>query len=127
MKIGKIVGNNTYKRKKKEIAIGNSRIDAIDKVNSEYSIIEIKKSKKMLKPEIWQLKYYLYISNSYKKKGFLYFSDSRDSLPVNLNDNDIIIINRILDEIVKIINGEIPKIIGKPYCKSCSYYQFCYG
>ena len=127
VKIGKEIDRDTYKRKKKGVEVGNSRIDALEKNNSRYSIIEIKKSKKMMVPEIWQLKYYLYISGTKNRKGLIYFSESRESRIIELREKDEEIIGRVIIAVNKILNGSIPKSLRKPYCKSCAYYLFCFG
>ncbi len=127
VELGKVIHENSYAREKKEVSIGPIKIDFI---GSDGVVREIKKSAKMEKAHIWQLKYYLYYL---KKKGVenvtgeLVYPKTRQKTKVELNDRDLSKIEQILKEIRDIIGQEaIPPVIDKPRCKSCSYYELCY-
>lgn len=127
VELGKVIHENSYAREKKEVSIGPIKIDFI---GSDGIVREIKKSSKMEKAHVWQLKYYLY----YLKKqgvenltGELVYPKTRQKTKVELNENDLNKMEKILKEIRSIIGQEaIPPVIDKPLCKSCSYYDLCY-
>ena len=127
--IGKELHNELNKSKNTEIELDGIKID---KLTDDY-IIEIKKSDSNLKASIMQLKYYLYILNSYniKKDGKLKIIEkdktTRDikfkyDKKVEQEVKDTII------EIKKIINNSTIPSINKDIkkCKKCSYYEFCW-
>lgn len=129
--IGKEIGENTYHRrakKWKELNLGNAKIDYYDtKTNT---VREIKKSDKLENSHIAQVQYYLYllrqrgISNC---KGIIEYPKLRKTTDVNLIDNDITTIRTQIEDIQTIIDTKnCPPLEKKRYCKSCSYYNFCF-
>jgi len=60
LEIGRLIGENAYKREKKEITVGNMKIDLIRKNNGETIIGEIKKSSRFENSARMQLAFYLY-------------------------------------------------------------------
>lgn len=127
VEIGKIIHESSYLRKKKEINLEGIKVDIIE---AKKGIIhEIKKSKKLEDAHIWQLKYYLY----YFKKlgieliGIIDYPKIRRREKLILSEEDIIAIENILKDINNLVKYDIaPPPINKPYCKKCSYYEFCY-
>ncbi len=127
VKIGKIIHENSYSRKKKEINLEGIKIDMLE---AKKGIIhEVKKSKSLDEAHIWQLKYYLYYLSKLgiEIEGIIDYPKIRRREKISLNKEDILEINNILKGIEDIITAEtIPLPINKPYCKKCSYYEFCY-
>ncbi|MCX7589778.1 MAG: CRISPR-associated protein Cas4 [Patescibacteria group bacterium] len=127
VEIGKLIHDNSYKRKKKEINLDGIKIDLIE---AKKGIIhEIKKSKALEESHIWQLKYYLY----YFKKlginldGIIDYPKLRKREHVILKEEDANKIEDILNNIKNIISEKkLPPTINKKYCKKCSYYELCY-
>ncbi len=127
VEIGKLIHENSYSRKRKEINLEGIKIDLLE---AKRGIIhEVKKSKSLEKSHLWQLKYYLYY---FKKlgidiEGIIDYPKLRRRERIKLNDNDVIEIENKLQEIKKVVAlNSIPSVIQKPYCKKCSYYEFCY-
>ncbi|MFW6015962.1 MAG: CRISPR-associated protein Cas4, partial [bacterium] len=58
VKIGKLIDETSYSREKKNILIDNINVDFL---NQWKVIHEVKKSRKIEKASIWQIKYYIYI------------------------------------------------------------------
>ncbi|POO85233.1 CRISPR-associated protein Cas4 [Clostridium sp. 3-3] len=124
---GKTVHENSYMREKnKEVEIdGNIKMDIMDK---EY-IREVKISSKMEKSDRKQLMYYLYYLNQFgiKRKGKINYVTERRIEEIELMEDDK---GEIEDTLVKIKEIEEltspSKVINKPFCKKCSYYEFCY-
>ena len=126
VELGKITHEKSFTREDKEVQIGPIKIDFID---SKGVIHEVKKSPKMEKAHIWQLKYYLY----YLKKqgienitGELNYPILRQKEVVYLEETDIEYIEKLLYDILNVVQGEIPEAINKGRCKSCSYFELCY-
>ncbi len=127
VEIGKMIHENSYAREKKEIAIGPIKIDFI---GSDGVVREIKKSAKMEKAHIWQLKYYLYYLKLKGVEGIsgeLVYPKMRQKNKVSLTEEDEKKLDKILADIQSLISQEeIPPVINKGICKSCSYYELCY-
>jgi len=127
VEIGKIIHENSYSRKRKEINFDGIKIDLLE---AKIGVIhEVKKSKALEESHLWQLKYYLYY---FKKlginiEGIIDYPKLRRREKINLTESDITEIENKLNEIKKIIFlNSMPDVINKPYCKKCSYYEFCY-
>jgi CRISPR-associated exonuclease Cas4 len=127
VEIGKMLHEYSYSRKKKEINLEGIKIDFIDTTNG--IIHEIKKSKKLDESHHWQIKYYLFY---FKKlginvKGMIDYPKLKRREYINLTNEDEEKLKVMLEKIKIIINNnQIPGLIKKPYCKKCSYYDFCY-
>jgi CRISPR-associated exonuclease Cas4 len=126
VEIGKHIHETTFTRENKEIQIGPIKIDFID---NDGVIHEIKKSPKMEKAHVWQLKYYIY----YLKKngidnitGVLHYPTLKQKETIYLDDNDVVAIENLLDDILCVTRGDIPGTINKSRCNMCSYYELCY-
>lgn len=128
---GKLIGENSYSYisdKYKEIEIEGSKIDRFDAKNK--IIYEVKKSNKKEDSHIAQLKYYMYLlqKNGIEiKKAVLEYPKLRETNEININEVDNNEIENWLNEIQNIIKKEeCPPKINKKFCKSCSYFDFCY-
>ncbi|NLL02567.1 MAG: CRISPR-associated protein Cas4 [Mollicutes bacterium] len=128
VKIGKALDEESYSRENKHINIDN--VINIDFIKSTKVIHEIKKSKKIEEASILQVKYYLYYLISkgvYGIKGKIDYPLLKQSLNVEINEEDFIEIEKILGEINCIINKNIPpKLEKKKICRNCAYYDLCY-
>jgi len=127
--LGRLIHEKTYKREKKNILIDDTiSIDFIKK-GKELLVFEIKKSSKLEEPVRYQLLYYLYYL---KKKGihaigYITYPKERKRERIVLTHQKENEIAKILKEIPKIVSLEHPPPpIKKGYCKSCSYYEFCW-
>lgn len=132
VKIGKLISEFTYERAKHEVHIEDKDnqivVDFIDKKRKV--IHEIKKSSKMKDIHIWQVKYYLYVL---KKNGIdnfvgeIDYPKERRVIKVNFTQEDELRIEEAKEGIKEVLSlSTPPKPINKPFCKSCSYYEFCY-
>ena len=128
LKLGKVLHEITGKHNRlKEVMLGKVKVDLIKK----NIIVENKLSQKSTQGGLWQLKYYLYILNhiyGLKFKGKLCFPNSKRCTVINLTDEDIKYIEKILNDISKIIKmDKPPKPKRKPYCRKCAYFEFCWS
>ena len=127
--IGKELHNELNKSKNTEIELDGIKID---KLTDDY-VIEVKKSDSNIKASIMQLKYYLYILNSYniKKDGKLKIIEkdktTRD-IKIKYDKKVEKEVKDTIIEIEKIINNSTIPSINKDIkkCKKCSYYEFCW-
>lgn len=125
---GKFLHEQSYKRaKKKEIYVHEGfKVDALE---GEY-IREIKLTSKMTDADKYQLLFYLYQleRRGLKRKGLISYTKEKKIEEIELTEEDKFKLDRLEVEVHDIINLTIvPKVINKPYCKKCAYYEFCYA
>lgn len=129
---GRLVHETSYPNRAaryEEVKIGGSVIDFYDP--REKVVHEIKKSSSKEEAHIWQVKYYLYL---FEKEGIedvvgiLEYPLLRETVRVELEENDRESLRNMEDEIRKIIGSETcPSVVSKRKCGHCSYYEFCYS
>lgn len=128
VKIGKILDEETYKRDEKHINIDN--VINIDFIRSQGILHEIKKSKKIEEASILQVKYYLYYLEKrevFGVKARIDYPLLKKTLEIELKEDDIAELERVLGEIVEIVEREMPpELVRKNICKSCAYYDLCF-
>ncbi|PRY48839.1 CRISPR-associated Cas4 family exonuclease [Arcticibacter pallidicorallinus] len=128
---GKLIGETSYasrSEKYTEVEIDGIKIDFYDARNKV--VHEVKKSNKVEKAHIAQVKYYIYklLRNGVEGvSGVIEYPKMRQTERVCLSPADILEIEdweRSIDQIVKSEN--CPPLLDRPICKTCSYYDFCY-
>lgn len=128
LRIGRTIHEESYVREVKEIELFGSKIDILSTKNDELVIGEIKKSSKNLKMATKQLLFYLYQLKKLgiKAKGEIKIPLEKKVIRKELSDEDIEEIENVLSEINTIIEKKIPAAVNIPYCKNCSYSEFCW-
>jgi len=132
VKIGKFISENTYSREDHEIKIENDDYEiVIDFYDQKSRIIhEIKKSTKMEILHLWQLKFYIFVMKEMginSLKGEINYPKLKQKISVTLDESDIDILEKTIEDIKTIINyTKPPNTINEPFCKQCSYYDLCY-
>ncbi len=117
VEIGKIIHENSYTRKRKEVTLDGIKIDILEVKKGV--IHEIKKSKSLEESHFWQLKYYIYY---FKKlgvdiEGIIDYPKLRRREKINLSEIDEKQLDFVLDDIQKVITlNVVPQVINKPYC-----------
>lgn len=123
---GKIIHEDSYSRKKKEIMVDDIlKLDILDK---DY-VREVKISSKLAKASRMQLYYYLFYLKQLGivKKGTLNYVKEKKVEELELTEEIEKIIIKTLVDIKKIINeNNPPKLKKLPYCSKCAYYEFCF-
>jgi CRISPR-associated exonuclease Cas4 len=130
MAIGRLLSEESFKRDKKEIMIGGNKIDVIRGKAGKLTIIETKKSSKMIEASKMQLINYLYqlAKKGYKVKGEIRVPKEKKIIPVEFGDIEKAQIEKLQEEIAELINqDEIPEIKRIKTCKNCSYNEFCWS
>lgn len=130
LEIGRLITEKSYQRDKKEINLGDNKIDFLRNENNTLIIAETKKSSKRLKATEAQLLFYLY---SYKKDygeafGEIRIPKEKKVISVELTKEKEAYIENIIEEINILIDFIKPpeKKRIKP-CSSCSYLEFCWS
>lgn len=126
--IGRAIDEETYKRDKKHINIDN--IINIDFIRSKGVLHEVKKSNKIEEASILQVKYYLYFLQKrrvYNIRGKIDYPLLKQSIDVELSDEDIKEIDEILINIKNTVKASNPPSLDKKrICQSCAYYDLCF-
>ncbi len=128
--IGRFIHENSYKRKKKEISIGNIKVDVLDKKDGYLMIGEIKKTSKYLKSSKMQLAYYLLELKRHglEGRGMLMFPQERKREIIELTDELIGELENTEMDILKICYKPYPpKPIKINMCRNCAYGEFCWS
>ena len=128
---GKLIHEGSYPQRPEryeEIAVEGIKVDYFDA--KRRIIHEIKRSDKVEEAHTWQVKYYIYVfeRNGIEGcSGLLEYPAMRQTVPVTLTDDDRREIRRMEQEISDIVSADIcPPLRKKGFCKSCSYYDFCF-
>ncbi|MCF8247590.1 MAG: CRISPR-associated protein Cas4 [Saprospiraceae bacterium] len=128
---GKFIGDTTYEQRPEkytQVELPGVKIDFYDAKNGV--VHETKRSDKMEQAHVAQVKYYLYVLGQHgiaANYGILEYPKQRHTERVDLTDEDRRAIEVWKMEIEEIVGREVcPPVINKPFCKKCSYYDFCY-
>jgi CRISPR-associated exonuclease Cas4 len=126
--MGKLIGEETYSRGKKEILVDN--VIKIDFVGRDRVIHEVKKSNKVEQAHEYQLLYYLY---HLKKRGLddvrgeLNYPKLKQKKSVELSSEREKELVEIFGKMDSIINLEKPPSrLNVSFCRKCSYYELCW-
>lgn len=130
LEIGRILGEESYSREKKEIDAGNIKIDMIRKQDGTVVVAEIKKSSKFENAAKMQLLYYLYKlkEEGVNLKGELLIPTEKKRIPVELTEKYEEKLEEDFKEIQKILSMEKPPpLIKIHFCRPCAYKEFCWA
>lgn len=125
---GTLLHERSYKSAdQKEIAVDHMfRIDALE---GEY-VREVKISSKMTDADKYQLLFYLYQlkKRGLTRKGLISYTKEKKTEEVVLTEEDEKKIEEIEAKIKEIILSDAaPKLVRKPYCRKCAYFDFCFA
>lgn len=128
---GKLIGEHSYPQrsaKYTELDLGIAKIDFYDAQNRV--VHEVKKSDKKEEAHIAQVKYYLFLLDSQGIKnatGIIEYPKLKKTRQVVLMDEDFEAIPQLLETIRQIIDQKTcPDKLKKQFCRSCSYFEFCW-
>ncbi|MDD4572186.1 MAG: CRISPR-associated protein Cas4 [Clostridia bacterium] len=128
VKIGKALDEQSYAREDKHINIDD--VINIDFIRSKGVLHEVKKSRKIEKAGIWQLKYYLYYLKQKGVggiKGKIAYPLLKQTLEVDLTQDDENELAGMIEKIYEVVNDSLPlKAEKKAFCKACAYFDLCY-
>lgn len=130
IRIGRMIHENHYNRERKEVAIGNSKVDVADLNDGIMRISEVKKSSKYLDASLIQLKYYMMLFSDAGAivSGEIRIPAERKKLKVELSDSDRTHIREKIDEIGRTVrNLKPPPALKIPFCRKCAYSELCWS
>lgn len=130
LEIGRIIQENTYKRARKEISIGNIKVDMLGKSNGKIIIGEVKKSSRYKQSAKMQLAFYLLEleKRGIKAEGYLRFPKEKNKIKIELDEKTRNDLKEAVFDIRRIIVTEKPPVVKKnKYCRKCAYQEFCWA
>ena len=130
IRMGKIIGEKTYPRDKKEIDLGNAKLDLMRTEKGELIVGEVKKSSRFKESATRQLQFYLLQLKEMgiEAKGELLFPEERNKLEVLLDETAEIEIRRIMKDIQAIVASDRPpEAVKIKHCRKCAYSEFCWS
>src|SRR5690625_1457396 len=125
---GKLLHKRSYQQsQRKELYVDEGfKIDALD---GEY-VREVKLSSKMTESDKYQLLFYLYQlkKRGLHKKGLVSYTKEKKTKEVILTKDDEDKLDKIEMSILNLTSQNVPpKLVKKPYCRSCAYFDFCFA
>lgn len=128
--LGRFFHDQSYKRKSKEINLGNIVIDVMDSEDGELIVGEVKKTSKFKESARMQLLFYLkeLKDKGLEAKGMLMFPKEKKREEVILTKKDEAELEKVTKDILRIIYLDKPPESKKiAYCKKCAYSEFCFS
>lgn len=128
--LGKQIHKATYNREKKDQTIDNLISFDFIRTGDILEIHEVKKSQKMEDAHEFQLLYYLYYLKKEKGLeeaiGFIDYPKLRKKKTIKLEPYLEAEMEKLLEDIITIVEGELPKPVKIPICRKCAYYEMCW-
>lgn len=129
---GKLIHESSYPQraaKYTEVDLGVAKIDYYDPINK--MVHEVKRGRKMEEAHRWQVKYYLLLLEGVGIKGargLLEYPALRKTEEVFLKEGDREYLKEVEIKIKEIVSSpDAPARIRKSFCRSCSYFDFCWS
>jgi CRISPR-associated exonuclease Cas4 len=129
LEIGRLLGEDAYKREKKEITVGNMKIDLMKRGNGEAIIGEIKKSSRFENSARMQLAFYLHRlkQRGIETKGELLIPREKKRFSVQLTKDIESKLKEAFSKIERIMEQpNPPEPVKIRYCINCAYREFCW-
>ena len=130
VKIGKILHEDSFKREKDYLIDNLINVDFI-KITDCVEIHEVKKTQKMEISHEYQLLYYMYYLKYEKDianiKGFVDYPKNRKKKEIFLTPEKEDELLKIIDDIDRINENEMPKPKKSKICRKCAYFEFCFS
>lgn len=128
--VGRFIHENSYQREKKEVSLGNIKIDILKREDGELVVGEVKKSSRFKESARMQLAYYLFEleNKGINAKGILMFPKERQREEIILNEQLKAKLDQAINEILWIMYQDEPQPAQKiSFCKNCAYNEFCWA
>jgi len=129
LEIGRIIGQESYQRERKEIEMEGMKIDLLKRKEGELVVCEIKKSSICLESAKMQLVYYLYRlkSQGLNLKGEILIPREKKKFSVELTPELVEKLQRTIKDIKHIIALETPPPpLKTKFCRRCAFRDFCW-
>lgn len=131
IRMGRLIHRRSFQGHRKNVSIDQTiSLDYISNEGNELVVFEIKKSSRLPEAAKNQLLYYLYYlkERGVLAKGIITYPEERGREEIELSEESSAMIRRLIEGVRKVAEAPVPpKPILKPYCRKCSYYQFCWS
>jgi CRISPR-associated exonuclease Cas4 len=127
---GRFLHEHAYERSKKEVSLGNIKLDIIKQDIDQLVIGEVKKSSRYEQSAKMQLAFYLYqlFLVGINARGELLFPQEKKKTRVFLDEEVIKEIKKTEKEILHIVYKDKPPEPKKiRFCPSCAYSEMCWA
>lgn len=127
--VGRYIGENTYERERKELAVGGSKIDVFHMADGQMVIGEVKKTSKYRESARMQLALYL---SELKERGIaamgeLRFPKEKIREEVVLDEATEAALENAKRDILRIVYLDKPPEPKKgSFCRNCAYAEYCW-
>jgi CRISPR-associated exonuclease Cas4 len=128
VKLGKLLHKETFRRDNKDIQIGPIAIDVVRK-GDFVEIREVKKSDTFEEAHRFQTLYYIYYLQKLgiRAKAVISFPKQRKTISLELDEGSERRLEEVLQNISKIVNGQMPEPRYRRVCRKCAYFEFCFA
>lgn len=130
VELGRFIHEQRYERDKKEIDLGNIKVDIMRRDGEDIVIGEIKKSSHFRDSARMQLGFYLreLKQRGIKARGELFFPEERRREKLYLTADLERELDKVVKEILRLIYLELPPAPEKiKWCRRCAYTEFCWS
>lgn len=130
LEIGRIIQEYSYRRKTKELDLGNIKVDLISKEGDKVVIGEVKKTSRFVESSSMQLAFYLLEleNRGIDAVGYLHFPKEKKKIKIELDNETREELYEAMEDIENIIKSERPPAVEKnKYCRKCAYQEFCWA
>ena len=130
VELGRFIHEYRYGRDKKEINLGNIKLDIMRRDGKEIVIGEIKKSSHFIESAKMQLAFYLkeLKQRGIEARGELFFPEEKRKERVDLTTELEEELNKVERDILRIIYAALPPAPEKnKWCRRCAYTEFCWS
>lgn len=135
VQIGKTVGEESYNREKKEIALDERVVfdwmDLKDNEDGTKTVHEVKKSRAVESAHRLQMLYYLFFlkTKGVAARGQLDYPLLKKTERVELTADTEAELMRALDELKSVVDsGDAPpRLENKRFCEKCAYFELCWS
>jgi CRISPR-associated exonuclease Cas4 len=127
---GRFLQEISYKRAKKEAAVGNCRFDLVQQRDGTIIVSEVKKTSRHLKSATMQLLFYLkeLRERGVEATGELRFPEEKRRKSVMLTEEALREVLEAEKGIIEVIKGDLPpKPFRMKLCRNCGYAEFCWS
>ena len=131
IEIGRLLAEETYSRDKKEFLLpGIGKIDMIREDGNSITLIETKKSSRMIDAAKMQLLFYMYHFRKKTNREILAeirVPKEKKVIKLEITEESLSEIEQIIELLKNILEDDIPpEPKKKKYCKTCSFLEFCW-
>lgn len=128
--LGRFIQDYSYQRERKELQVGNSKLDVFHVSDEGLVVGEVKKSSKFNESSRMQLAFYLaeLKERGIEAKGELRFPKEKRRELVVLDEKTEAELDKARRDILRIVYLPVPPEPNKiNFCKKCAYTEFCWS